>query len=114
MRFIGSSRQLKLTAVVILADDADNFTGVPLGGLFQLESNRQIYATRKGPKQNSQTKRTFLKSGLIRYFHSWPSMLAIGCGLLLLCYAARGRHQTVKGMEAQRWLSDMSIMEVNY
>jgi len=25
MRFIGSSRQLKLTAVVILADDADNY-----------------------------------------------------------------------------------------
>ena len=30
-------------------------TGLPLGGLFQLVSNRQIYATRKRPKQNCQT-----------------------------------------------------------
>jgi len=46
-------------------------TSVPLGGLFQLESNRPIYATRKRLKQNSQTKRPLLKLGLAGHSHSW-------------------------------------------
>ena len=62
-------------------------TGVPLSGVFQLESNRQIYATEKGPKPNSQTKRPFLKSGFATHFHSSACIPTIGCrhrsGLLL-------------------------------
>ena len=54
-------------------DENHNFRPT-LKTVSQLESNRQIYATRKGPKQNSQTKRPFLKSGSIRHFHNSACM----------------------------------------
>ena len=44
----------------------------------RLESNRQIYTTRKRPKQKFQTKTPTLKSGLAGYFHrcsQHPSLL---------------------------------------
>jgi len=77
-----------------------NFRLLILKAAFQGESDWPIYAIRQRLKQNSQTKRPFLKSGSIRHFHNSACMLTIGCGHQsgpLLCYTARERHETVSG-----------------